>query len=107
MTAYVVASLVELKDPDLMTKYAESATLTVAAHRGKFLASGDIEKLDGEWNAVSGVVIEFPNKEAAKAWYDSAAQLDRRVGIRASHIRAFEAVAWDAPCALTPPARRR
>ncbi len=71
MAAYVVASLAEVKDPDLMSKYAEIAIQTVAAHGGKFLESGDIEKLDGEWNVLSGVVIEFPNKEAAKAWYNS------------------------------------
>ncbi len=71
MAAYVVAGIAELKDPDLMSKYAETATLTVAAHGGKFLSSGDIEKLDGEWNAFSGVVIEFPNKEAAKTWNNS------------------------------------
>ncbi len=71
MAAYVVASLAEMKDPDLMSKYSETATSTVAAHGGKFLTSGDIEKLDGEWNAFSGVVIEFPNKEAAKTWYNS------------------------------------
>ncbi len=66
MAAYVVASLAELTDTELMSKYAETATPTVTAHGGKFLASGDIEKLDGEWNAFSGVVIEFPNKEAAQ-----------------------------------------
>ncbi len=92
MAAYVVASLVELKDPDLMRKYSESATPTVAAHRGKFLASGDIEKLDGEWNAFSGVVIEFPNKEAAKAWYDSAeyqAALPMRLNATRSSLLLF------------------
>ncbi len=38
MAAYVVSSLAELKDPDLMSKYAETAIQTVAAHGGKFLA---------------------------------------------------------------------
>jgi len=32
MAAYVIASLAELKDPDLMSKYAETAAATVAAH---------------------------------------------------------------------------
>ena len=92
MAAYVVASLAELKDPDLMSKYEETAAPTVAAHGGKFLASGDIEKLDGEWNALSGVVIEFPNKEAAKAWYDSAeyqAALPMRLNATRSSLLLF------------------
>ncbi len=68
MAAYVVASLAELKDPDLLSKYAETATPTVAAHGGKFLASGDIEKLDGEWNALWGVVVELGKRVGGGGW---------------------------------------
>jgi len=92
MAAYVVSSVAELKDSDLMSKYAETATPTVAAHGGKFLASGDIEKLDGEWNAFSGVVIEFPNKEAAKTWYNSPeyqAALSMRLNATQSSLLLF------------------
>lgn len=71
MPAYIVAGISEMKDPELMAKYGEAAGPTVAAHGGKLVSRADIEKLDGDWDAFAGVIIEFPNTEAAKAWYNS------------------------------------
>ncbi|MEE8171718.1 MAG: DUF1330 domain-containing protein [Alphaproteobacteria bacterium] len=71
MTVYVIAGIEEIKDPQLMGKYAELASPTVEAHGGKFVARGEIEKLDGDWGAVAGAVIEFPSAEAVRTWYNS------------------------------------
>ena len=72
MSVYVVAGIEEMKDPELMGKYSELASPTVEAHGGKFVARGPIEKLDGDWGAMGGVVIEFPSAEAVRTWYNSA-----------------------------------
>ena len=71
MSVYVVAGIEEIKDPELMGKYTELASPTVAAHGGKFAARGPIEKLDGDWDAMGGVVIEFSSAEAVRTWYNS------------------------------------
>ena len=67
MTVYVVAGIEEMKDSELMGKYSELASPTVEAHGGKFVARGAIEKLDGDWGAMGGVVIEFPSAEAVRS----------------------------------------
>ena len=48
MSVYVVAGIEERIDPELMGKYSELASPTVAAHGGKFVARGPIKS----WMAV-------------------------------------------------------
>ncbi len=73
MAAYVIAGVTEVIDPQQMEQYQTEASATVEAHGGKFLAHGEIEKLDGDWSPFAGVVIEFPDKDSVKAWYNSPA----------------------------------
>jgi uncharacterized protein (DUF1330 family) len=51
--------------------YLEQVEATVAPHGGKFLAMGAGDVTEGAWPG-SVVLMEFPSREAATAWYRSA-----------------------------------
>lgn len=71
MAAYIV-SRVKLTGREAMQRYMAEAPATVAAFGGKYLVRGnDVQALEGEWEHERMVVVEFPDKEAALAWYHS------------------------------------
>jgi uncharacterized protein (DUF1330 family) len=71
MSAYVVVE-VEVRDPELMARYREATTPTVAAHGGRFIVrGGTCETLEGAWSPERLVILEFPSAAAAKAWWSS------------------------------------
>ena len=74
MSAYVIAS-VRSAAPDgreALAEYRRRNTEAVAAHGGRFLVrGGPHETLEGGWDPLRVVVIEFPDRNAARAWYDS------------------------------------
>jgi uncharacterized protein (DUF1330 family) len=44
----------------------------VAAHGGRFVVrGGPVELLEGGWDPLRIVVMEFPDRAAARAWYQS------------------------------------
>ncbi|TCL73996.1 DUF1330 domain-containing protein [Rhizobium sp. BK251] len=51
--------------------YLENVEATVAPHGGKWLAQGPADVMEGTWPGAV-VLMEFPNREAAMAWYNSA-----------------------------------
>jgi len=70
MTAYVVVHTT-LKNADKMQEYGAAAGPTVAAHGGKVVARGPSEVMFGENAHKAMVVIEFPDRDAARRWYAS------------------------------------
>lgn len=71
MTAYII-SRVSISDSDAMQDYMADAPESVYAYGGKYLVrTGDIEALEGEAAYERVVVVEFPDKEKALAWYNS------------------------------------
>ena len=52
--------------------YLEQVEATVAPYGGKWLAQGQGDVIEGAWPG-SVVLMEFPDRAAATAWYDSAA----------------------------------
>ncbi|MCR9134668.1 MAG: DUF1330 domain-containing protein [Alphaproteobacteria bacterium] len=71
MTAYIV-SRVSIEDSAAMKDYMADAPATVAAYGGKYLArTPDIEVLEGDADYNRMVVLEFPDKKSALAWYHS------------------------------------
>jgi uncharacterized protein (DUF1330 family) len=52
--------------------YLEAVEATVAPFGGKWLAQGPVDVVEGAWPG-SVVLMEFPSREAATKWYDSAA----------------------------------
>ncbi len=74
MPAYVIANVTKAWDKDALAEYRRRNTETVAAHGGRFLVrGGEQETLEGDWTGLRIVVIEFPDKDAARAWFDSEA----------------------------------
>ena len=51
--------------------YLEQVEATVAPHGGKWLAQGPVDVVEGAWPGAV-VLMQFPNREAANAWYNSA-----------------------------------
>jgi uncharacterized protein (DUF1330 family) len=71
MPAYII-SRVKIDDPQTMTGYMAQAPATVESYGGKYLVrTPDIEVLEGEADYDRMVVLEFPDREKALAWYHS------------------------------------
>lgn len=71
MPAYIV-SRVKISNPEAMQHYMREAPATVAAFGGRYLVrGGDVQALEGAWEHERMVVVEFPDKSAALAWYES------------------------------------
>ena len=71
MAAYVIVDS-NVHDPQRMQAYAEKVRGTLASYGGKPLVSApDPEVLEGDWQPQRVVILEFPDVEAAKAWYNS------------------------------------
>ena len=72
MAAYVIFELAPL-DPVLMKSYLDGANASVKLFGGNLLAAtGDVEPREGEWNPERIAIIEFPDMEKARGWYESA-----------------------------------
>src|SRR5439155_7703421 len=63
---------VDVTDPARYKEYLRLGDVAMAKHGGKFLArGGSPEALEGGWSPQRGVIIEFPDRAAAKRWYAS------------------------------------
>ncbi|MCV2402399.1 DUF1330 domain-containing protein [Marinomonas sp. C2222] len=60
-------------DKEQLAEYSALAAETLKPFNGQFLAKGPIEVLHGEASHPAKAVIEFPNQQSAKDWYNSAA----------------------------------
>jgi uncharacterized protein (DUF1330 family) len=92
MPAYVVVN-VKVTDPVAYEKYKALAPAAIARHGGRYLVRGGAtEVLEGEWAPDRFVVLEFPDADAARRWYDSpdyrAARDARKDAARMSMILA-------------------
>ena len=59
-------------DPERMVEYRRLSSIAVEKFGGRFLVrGGPYEVLEGKWQPQRLVVIEFDNREMAKAFYDS------------------------------------
>ncbi len=71
MAVYIV-SRVDISDPERMAGYMKAAPATVEAFGGKYIVrTGNIEVIEGEQTCDRVVVLEFPTREQALAWYNS------------------------------------
>jgi len=71
MPAYIV-SRVRIFDQEEMARYVRDVVPIVLAFGGKYLMRGtDVEALEGTWEHQRMVILEFPTREAALAWYHS------------------------------------
>jgi uncharacterized protein (DUF1330 family) len=72
MPVYMIADVRDAWDADALQEYRRRNTDAVAAHGGRFLIrGGEHEVLEGEWDTKRIVLVEFPDREAARAWWTS------------------------------------
>ena len=73
MTAYAIAHLRNVRvGPDIVG-YLERIDATLEPFGGRFIVHGSaIDVREGEWPG-DVIVIEFPDREQATAWYESPA----------------------------------
>ncbi|QDY40712.1 DUF1330 domain-containing protein [Candidatus Pantoea soli] len=88
MAAYIVFIKDETLDADELAVYAEKAGQARGDHPIKPLAFyGELEVLEGR-DAEGVVVLEFPDREAAKAWYHSPAYQEAKAHrLKGAHYR--------------------
>jgi uncharacterized protein (DUF1330 family) len=79
MSAYVIFIRDEMHDPDEFRTYSKMAAGARGDHQMKaHVFYGALETLEGP--AVDGVVVvEFPDRAAAHAWYDSPEYQEAKV----------------------------
>ncbi len=72
MPAYVIASVTDARDAEKLARYREGNTAAVEKHGGRFIArGGELETLEGDWPALRIVIMEFPDMDTARSWYQS------------------------------------
>ena len=69
--AFVIC-YVDINDPDAYEKYRALAGPAGEKYGARYIArGGKTEVLEGDLNPQRVVVLEFPDAEAARRWYDS------------------------------------
>jgi uncharacterized protein (DUF1330 family) len=73
MKAYVIAAET-VNGEAMFDAYRKEVPATLVPFGGSFIARGGrLTTLEGEWPHPRLVVIEFPSRDAAEAWYASEA----------------------------------
>jgi uncharacterized protein (DUF1330 family) len=71
MPAYLIVET-DITDPEQYEQYKAASPGAIAAGGGRFLVrGGEMAVLEGDWHPSRLVVVEFPDLEAAKAFYES------------------------------------
>lgn len=81
MTAYFIVHRRDIRDTELLKKYAEGVGETIERFNGSVVVRADgFEPLEGEWNPGRKgddsrperlTVIAFPDMATLKSWYES------------------------------------
>jgi uncharacterized protein (DUF1330 family) len=78
MPAYVIVET-DIHDPEQYERYKAASPGAVAAGGGRFVArGGELAVLEGDWHPSRVVILEFPDLEAAKRWYESPEYVEAR-----------------------------
>ncbi len=90
MSAYIVFTKEREHDAAAMAAYSAKAGPSLGGHTAKPLAYyGAIETLEGP-EAAGCVIVEFPDMDAARAWYASDAYQDaRKLRFQGADYRVF------------------
>ncbi len=72
MAMYLISD-VTVRDPEVFEAYRNRAALSIAKFGGRYLIRGGaVTVLEGERHPTMLVVVEFPDRATAEAWYASA-----------------------------------
>ena len=93
MKYYAVAEM-QVTDPGWVASYVRDVTAMVERHGGRYLArTRSVEKLEGERPPPQVfLIIEWPSREAAMAFYESEEYRPYRESRRAGAINEFALV---------------
>jgi uncharacterized protein (DUF1330 family) len=96
MPAYVVVTA-DVLDEEAALAYAPLARESILRHGGRYLVAGPApEPVEGTWDSERLLVIEFPDAERIRTWYDSP-EYRRAREIRAGKVRVSMLFAEGAP----------
>jgi uncharacterized protein (DUF1330 family) len=71
MHAYVVVEIT-IHNPEVYERYKALVPTAIAAYGGKYLVrGGKTTTLEGMWDPDRFVIVEFPDADAARAWWSS------------------------------------
>ena len=71
MAGYMIGNIT-ITDPDAFAEYGKRVPDTVAAYGGTYVVRGGTpEKIEGNYEPVRIVVLQFDSVERAKEWYNS------------------------------------
>ena len=71
MAAYLIYDAV-VTDPQKYEQYKTLTPAAIAAYGGKFIVRGGNPKImEGDWPRPRVVIVEYPTREAAEAFYNS------------------------------------
>jgi len=71
MPAYLIVET-DITDPEQYERYKAASPGAVEAGGGRFVVrGGEMAVLEGDWHPTRLVLLEFPDLEAAKRFYDS------------------------------------
>ncbi|HUJ56490.1 MAG TPA: DUF1330 domain-containing protein [Gaiellaceae bacterium] len=78
MPAYVIVET-DIHDPDRYERYKAASPGAVASGGGRFVArGGELAVLEGDWDPSRLVILEFPDLDAVRRWYDSPEYVEAR-----------------------------
>ena len=71
MSAYVVVD-VDVADAAAFEQYRAQVPASIAHYGGRYIVrGGQTETLEGSWSPKRVVILEFPDRARAKAWWSS------------------------------------
>jgi uncharacterized protein (DUF1330 family) len=72
VAAYMICTM-KIHDPETFRKYSDHTPKTLEKYGGRFLTRGDqVTTAEGEPCADRMVILEFPDRASAEAWYNDA-----------------------------------
>ena len=97
MSAYVVA-MIDVHDPETYRKYTERTPAVVEKHGGRFLTRGGrVTALEGQEFDGRMVILEFPDRASAEAWYADPEYVEARAFRHAASTARLFALQEGAP----------
>ena len=71
MAAYVIVD-VKINNVEMYEEYKKLTPASIVAYEGKFIVRGGAtETLEGDWKPRRFVMLEFPNADRAREWWNS------------------------------------
>jgi uncharacterized protein (DUF1330 family) len=81
MKAHLIVTLT-VHDEAMFAEYRKQVGDTAKPFGGQFLAAGGKARvLEGQWEHPGTVIVEFPSRESAERWYESA-PYQKIIGLR-------------------------